>query len=219
MHSHSTPQPNKAQKHVRWLALIILSSLTVTGFAVSYTRLHDFVARFGESGWTAYASAGMVDSLALSGLLVALVFQDRWARAAFITSLGFTGFANAYVGWQFAQAFGLVVGLVPILAMEMAYRIALSLVLTPKPLQEVSIPLPTPPGDLQPLPGELQETSKTPPAPSKPLQRDSNLTASDVAQALTSAGGELPTRAEIMRTYRVSEWTARQAVQMTKKSA
>lgn len=138
--------PESAQRAVRWVALVVLSGLTVTGFAVSYTRLHGFMGRYGEEGWTAYASAGMVDSLALSGLLVALVFRDWWARAAFVLALGFTGFANAFVGFQYASWFGLVVGLVPILSMELAYRIALSLM------------LPTRGTEVEPDPGQAETT-------------------------------------------------------------
>ncbi|RNL84761.1 hypothetical protein [Halostreptopolyspora alba] len=130
--SSISADPDGPRRAVRLVALAILSCLTATGFAVSYSRLHGFMASYGETGWTAYASAGMVDSLALAGLLVALVFRDWWARAAFVLALGFTGFANGLVGWQFAGAFGLVVGLVPIVSMELAYRIALTLLLPPR---------------------------------------------------------------------------------------
>lgn len=127
--SRADSAPESAQRVVKAVALVILSALTATGFAVSFTRLHGFMGQFGEEGWTAYASAGMVDSLALSGLLVALVFRDWWARAAFVLALGFTGLANAFVGFQYASWFGLAVGLVPIVSMELAYRVALTLVL------------------------------------------------------------------------------------------
>jgi len=223
----------RGQNTVKAISLVLLAGLTATGFAVSYTRLHDFMARFGETGWTAYATAAMVDTLTLAGLLVALVFLSGWARIAFILGLGFTGFANAFIGYQVAGAFGLVVGLVPIISMELSYRTALSLMFgsstTPQPPTGPSNPTPTPPtksGGLwrklsKPL-EKPQEPSKEPSTPLEeltPTLNQSKLDTATISKALLESGDPLPSRKEVMKTYRVSEWTARQALQQARNNA
>jgi len=243
-HEDHTPL-NGAEKAVKAIALFLLAGLTATGFAVSYTRLHDFMARFGEVGWTAYATAAMVDTLTMAGLLVALVFLSGWARIAFVLGLGFTGFANAYIGLQVAGAFGLVVGLVPIIAMELSYRTALSLMF-PSNSDRPSKTSPTPPSKpggrwrklskLQEKSSKSVETSRedletvesvveNPPEPSKNLEEipprleGTLLDSSTISRALLESGLPLPSRKEIMETYQVSEWTARQALQAARKGS
>lgn len=137
--------PAKFQSTVRWIAIPIMTLLTLANFVVSFARLETFIQDYGGDGLASIILASTIDLTALCGLLVALAFKSNWARTAFVISLLVSGFANGFICYYISGAIGLGVGILPIIMLELTYRISLALILktTPEDLK-VDVPEPSP---------------------------------------------------------------------------
>lgn len=147
--------PAKFQSTVRWIAIPIMTLLTLANFLVSFARLETFIQDYGGNGLASIILASTIDLTALCGLLVALAFKSNWARTAFVFSLLVSGFANGFVCYYISGAIGLGVGILPIILLELTYRISLALILKTTPEDrkvEESLPAipPEPPKALEP---------------------------------------------------------------------
>lgn len=116
---------------VKAVSVTGLVLLVAGGFYVSYENLHTFAAEHGKNAYRAIVVALSVDLLTLLGLLVALTYPSLWARAAFVTGLITTAVANGLVGWDASAFFGVAVALWPVVSMELAYKVVLTLILNP----------------------------------------------------------------------------------------
>lgn len=121
----------RAQRVVKTVAVIGLAAIVVVAFVVSFTNLHMFMLTFGKLGMYAVLTAALVDAMTILSLLVALTFRSASARVGFVLGLLGTAVANATIGYLAAGPVGLAVGLIPVIAMESAYKTVLDLVFTP----------------------------------------------------------------------------------------
>lgn len=139
--------PAKFQSTVRWIAIPIMTLLTLANFLVSFARLETFIQAYGGNGMASIILASTIDLTALCGLLVALAFQSNWARTAFVFALLVSGFANGFICYYISGAIGLGVGILPIILLELTYRISLALILktTPADIKAESLPIELPP--------------------------------------------------------------------------
>lgn len=217
MQHHPTGQSLSATagRVVKAVAITGLGVLVAGSFYVSYESLHTFAFMFGKDGYRAMVVAVSVDLLTLLGLLVALTYPSMSARSAFITGLLATGVANILIGYWAAGWFGAAVGVFPVIALELSYRTVLSLLFpnlkVMDPNREGS-PSPSNPNPETSKP--LQEEAGELPEASKDLQEITPKfsTASEIANDLSNGGWTSMSRAEVVRRYGVSEWTARQAL-------
>lgn len=121
----------RAQRVVKTVAVIGLAAIVVVAFVVSFTNLHMFMLTFGKLGMYAVLTAALIDAMTILSLLVALTFRSGSARVGFALGLLGTAVANATIGFLAAGPVGLAVGLIPVIAMESAYKTVLDLVFTP----------------------------------------------------------------------------------------
>lgn len=233
----------RAQKVVKAIAVIGLAAIVVVAFVVSFTNLHVFMLTFGKMGMYAVLTAALIDAMTILSLLVALTFRSASARVGFVLGLLGTAVANATIGFLAAGPVGLAVGLIPVVAMESAYKTVLDLVFTPdsfiqsdqRPVEtstqlqeeledgleiledyqepEVVI-LENPVEEFWSVPDTVEELHQEITAPVEPTRA----TRQEIIKVLQQEDGTPPGRPAIMKRFGCSDWVARKVLEELKNS-
>src|SRR5690554_4467015 len=106
----------KQQIFVKASSVLILCGVMVSGFYVSFGTLVEFTSLFGKGAEAAIIVALIIDTLAVLGLGVTLIYPSLSSRVAFLGGIGTSSAMNFYIGLKVAGPVGAIVAVIPQLA-------------------------------------------------------------------------------------------------------
>lgn len=123
----------KQQIFVKASSVLILCGVMVSGFYVSFGTLVEFTSLFGKGAEAAIIVALIIDTLAVLGLGVTLIYPSLSSRVAFLGGIGTSSAMNFYIGLKVAGPVGAIVAVIPQLATILGERVVFDLLLPTKP--------------------------------------------------------------------------------------
>lgn len=194
------------------LTLIALLTLTLAGFVVSWDRLFDFFLQYGNGDvWSATLSASIIDSLGLIGAATALWYKNGVSRASFIFALLFSAGTNAFVGFVVAGPLGIVAALAPFIALELSYRLGLTLTLASKELRNPRV-VPVKPPETAESSQTEDETKTETSAKSEPQPRKGPKLSFEIAEEIRNLHREGETQKALAERFEISTPTVSQII-------
>lgn len=238
-----------SQRQVLWIKLVatvVLVGIMVSGFYVSFGTLVAFAATFGKLGTSAIIIALIIDTLAVLGLGITLLFPSASSKTAFLGGVGASTTMNAFVGFATAGVVGAIVAVIPQVATVLGERVVFDLLFdeTTTPLhQTTSNEL----EDVTPLQEELEDglevMDDTPnitiaivedveeaflkvpelveEIESTPVGYTNETPATtkskdEIVKIIQERGGKVPGRPAIRAEFGASDWVARKVVETLK---
>lgn len=127
---------------IKLVATVVLVGIMVSGFYVSFGTLVAFAATFGKLGTSAVIIALIIDTLAVLGLGITLLFPSASSKTAFLGGVGASTTMNAFVGFATAGVVGAIVAVIPQVATVLGERVVFDLLFddTTTPLEDTSTP-------------------------------------------------------------------------------
>lgn len=234
----------KRQKFwIKIVATAVLVGIMVAGFWVSFGTLVAFAAAFGKAGEAAIIVALIIDTLAVLGLGITLLFPSTSSKLAFLGGVGSSSIMNAWIGFSVAGPVGAVVAVIPQIATVLGERVVFDLLFdeattplhqTTNPQQETTsneleeglvvlddyqepevVFVEDPMDEFWSVPDTVEELQET-------LVGYANETPAttkskeEIIAILQQRGGEIPGRPAIRKEFEVSDWVARKVVEALK---
>ena len=233
------------QRQALWIkiiATVVLTGIMIAGFYVSFGTLVTFAVMFGKVGEAAIIIALILDTLAVLGLGITLLFPSTSSKVAFLGGVGASSVMNVYIGFTIAGPVGAIVAVIPQLATVLGERVVFDLLFeehdeASTPQQETStqlqeeledgleiledyqepevVILENPMEEFWVVPDTVEELQKKAPAPATASTKPPvGFTPYSKEQVVEILvdRGDTPGRPTIMREFGVSDWTARQIV-------
>lgn len=242
MNNNNNRAVQLTERQIFWIKLIatlVLIAIVIAGFYVSFGTLVAFAAMFGKVGEAAIIVALIIDTLAVLGLGVTLLFPSASSKLAFFSGVGASSIMNLYIGFTVAGPIGALVAVVPQLSMILGERVVFDLIFagtattTTEAPVEVHQELEDGLEELEVLedfveptlvvvedtseefwvvPDTVEELQEEIPAPVEPTRASRQ----EIVKVLQQEDGTPPGRPAIMKRFGCSDWVARKVLEELK---
>ncbi len=225
---------------IKLVATVVLVGIMVAGFVVSFGTLVAFAAMFGKLGSSAIIIALIIDTLAVLGLGITLMFPSTSSKTAFLGGVGASSTMNAFVGFTVAGPVGAIVAVIPQVATVLGERVVFDLLFASN-THVVSTPQQETP-QVEDLEGleiledtpnitiaivedveeaflkvpELVEEIKSAPVGYTNETPATTKSKDEIIAILQERGGEVPGRPAIRKEFGASDWVSRKVVEALK---